>query len=154
MAVPIQTQITRNIVGTLKTVTKQNGYGNTLIVERPNPSLGNRERDSLCIVVPQTPARVGTAPMSHVEWDMPYAIVCIVVESDQSDVTLDERLDSIRADVEKALTYQTHTRGNLAIDTIVDDPDYEIDGLDAHMAYVTVNLHVKFRTLYNDPFNQ
>jgi hypothetical protein len=86
-----------------------------------------------------------------VYWEQPISIVCYVQESDSSDVPLDQRTNTIRADVEKSVMLDPH-RNELAIDTIVDDPEL-LNTAEGFIAGVSVNLLIRYRTLLNDPYS-
>jgi hypothetical protein len=152
---PIQEKIVLDVIDTLKGISTEAGYYNTITsVARPNPALGSIDQDRSLLVVQGQPTRIDDAAQMHSEWDLPISIVCSVIESEHSTTPIDQRLNTLRADVEKALagTRVATSRNGLASDTIVNDPDYSQPSLVAHEGEVTVNVTVKFRTLANDPY--
>lgn len=158
---PVIERIVRNIVETLEGVSDAAGYATTLsAVERPKPALGNRNRDQLAVVVQGKPKQVtadeneGPGAYNFVTWEQPIAVVLTVVESEASDVSIDERLNLIRSDVERAIMIDAH-RGGLALDTRIEDPEYpDPETLQSNQGEVWAIFTVHYRTRYDDPYTQ
>lgn len=155
---PVLERIVQNIVEALENVSTAAAADRSLTVERPKPSLGNRSRDALAVVTMSNPKLVGDpeggAAYLMAEWLQPFGIILTVVESEQSDVSIDERLNVLRSDVEKALLADPH-RGGLAIDTLLGDAFYpEPESLNANVGEVWVLITVHYRTRYDDPYTQ
>lgn len=157
---PILTRIVDDMVETLEGVSAAAGDDRTLTVERPKQSTGNTRRDGLAVVHRGSPKMVDTddpdggSAYNFVTWLQPFAVVLTVVESETSETSVDERLDTIRADVERALL-EDGTRGGLAIDTRLGDPEYpEPDKPNSNVGEVWVVFIVQYRTRYGDPYSQ
>jgi hypothetical protein len=152
---PLRTRIVDDVVSTLQTVLAQTGYYDDLIVEKPSPANGNRVRDNLVVVVGGNQQRVEDEAQNFVGWDLAVHCIATCIQSESSTTGVDERLDIIAADIEKALTQDpSHTRGGLAIDTEAADFDFgEID-LAGSMGQVVVTVMVRMRYLYGDPYSQ
>jgi hypothetical protein len=110
-------------------------------------------RDQLVIVHQGQPAVVADTAQQHKEWLLPIELICVVDEPESSSIAIDERLNSLRADVEKILLVDIQ-RGGYATDTIITDPEYGPTDAGAKSGMVSVNVNVKFRTLYADPYSQ
>lgn len=152
---PIRSRIVDDVVATLETVTSAAANYATLTVEKPNPAVGNRVRDNLVVVVGGNPQRVDDEAEMFVGWDMPVHCVATCIQSETSTIGVDERLDIIAADIEKALTQSgSETRGGLAIDTEIADLDFGDADLTGMMGQVTVTVMVRMRYLYGDPYSQ
>jgi hypothetical protein len=151
--IPVLERLTTNVVDTLRGVQTAAGYGCDLRVERPNPTLGNGQKDGLAVVIQgPTPTRtIDGVPLNLWEWRQEYEVVCFVSQSEQDETPIDTRLNRLWADVVKAIT-QDVNRGGLAIDTVIDDPEFDINGENANAGYVSAKFTVQYRTLYNDPF--
>jgi hypothetical protein len=156
MRLPIIELIIQDIVKQLKGIrTSEDYYNDVSAVERPNPSLGNADKDRRLVVVQGSPARIEDEGAGLSEWELPVIIICTVVESENSTVSIDQRLNTLRSDVEKRLSFEetSRTRGGLAIDTRIVDPDYLPIKPDAHEGTVEVNAIIHYRTADNDPYN-
>ena len=155
MNVSVLENITENIVGQLRTITTANGYANDASgVVRPNPGLGHDMQDNLLVVIVGNAEREWDCPEQYCQWLQEYHILCMVVESETSTTSIDARLNSIRADVESALCLQreSQTRGGLAEDTILQGAEIAHSDVLAHDGVVMVNVAVRYRTQYNNPY--
>lgn len=149
---PIDEQIIQNVVSTIGIVTVTNGFANTITsVERPNPGIGNVGKNLAAVVYQGNPEPIEDSIQTGREWMHPINILITVVESEGSSTPIDQRINSIRADVEKALMADI-TRGGLAIDTLVRAPQLGDILITAHQGEVTVVVDVQYRTLWNDPY--
>ena len=156
MAYPIIELIARNIEETLRGVQTEGAYNNRLKVQRYNRH-GNTIEDSAAIIIQDEPDLVDDgAATGTMEWNQPFAIVLYAAQSEAVDETMsiDQRLNLMRSDVEKALVanHTSRTRGGYAMDTRLQAPnrgDTE-NGLDA----VIVNVTVNYRTDTTDPYTQ
>lgn len=149
MNTPVVELITRDIVRTLAGVTTGAAYANDLHVERYVRG-GNRTRDRLVIIHQDSPSRAEGAPQGWLRWLQPYLIECRIVEYEGSTVAIDERINSIRADVEKALRVDI-TRGNIANDTDIGDPII-VEDPEGQYAGIIVQIVVQYDTLENNPY--
>jgi hypothetical protein len=157
--VSILEQITLDIVATLQSVTVLNGYQNDLSVRRAmqrEPVGGYPDRTA--VVIQGQPTNDADATETVTGWIQPYTIDCYVVEAENSGVSRDTRINSIRADVEKALTLAKASQQRsglsgkpLAIDTKLDDPELFLDG-EGNYAGVGVQVNVQYWTALNDPY--
>ena len=152
---PIIEKIRRDVVATLGTVTRENGYSCDLIVEEANPALGNRVRDNLAVIIQAFPQKVDEEAYNFTGWLVPFEIWVVVVESESSTTSLDHRLNLVWADIVAALCKDdSYTRGNLALDTTVEEPTPTPRELNAHVAEMQVVVHVRYRHLTGNPFAQ
>lgn len=152
MATAIVELIAQNIVTTLQGVTIDNGYENTLIVERRKQAGNDPVRDCLAVVYQGDPQEGDDKPLQRRSWIQPFHVLLCAVESDSSTATIDARLNSLRADVEKALCAAPN-RGGYAVDTHIRTPSIATN---AHgdVQAVVVNVDVEYRTAWNNPYTQ
>lgn len=149
----VEETIDQDLVDTLRGVSSATGYATTLTVEDADPADGNRERDGLCVVVPQDPEPADDGPINQDRFTKPYEITVWVVVPEAFSDTLRTRLARAHADVVKALTYtrQSYTRGARALWTRVDlSARNYAAGQSA--ATVTVTATVYYATAKGDPF--
>jgi hypothetical protein len=150
---PVVENITRDVLATLKTVKRSNGYHQDLDAERGNAELGNRSRDVLAIVTQEESEEETDAPQQYQQFNQIYAIELFVSESESSETTIEDRLNNACHDVIKALTYEraSQARDGWAIDTKFRAIDQElVPG--AKQGTATVRVAVQYRILRNNPF--
>jgi hypothetical protein len=152
MATPIVELIAQNIKTTLDGVTIANGYSNTLIVERRKQNGNEPIRDCLAILFQGDPTADENGPHQRIEWTMPFHVLLCAVLPDTSTTSIDARLNSLRADAEKALVASPN-RGGYAIDTTIRDPQTATNK-NGDVQAVLVTAEVKFRTMRSDPYSQ
>ena len=146
-------QIMVNIVATLKTVTTSNGYSNTLSVSRPNASGTNPVVDMAAVVLQGEATRDFECPQNLMQWEQKVSVVAMIVNPEGSSASLDTRRNSICADIQLALCQpSSFNRGGLAVDTVMEAPEYETLPATASAGAVAVNFTVKYRTQYNQPY--
>jgi uncharacterized protein YuzB (UPF0349 family) len=146
---PIIEFITENIVNALKTVRTANGYLSDLEVEQYNRATGNRTRNQLAVVMQGGCEEVlQDVSDGFKEWMQEYRVGLFILESDTSTRPLDQRLNLIRCDCEKALCID-RSRGGYALDTM----------MRGHLVHedrggVELLIDVWYRHLEDNPFNQ
>lgn len=151
---PISELIAENIVTTVAAITAGANYTNTIAgVDRPNPGLGQAAADRRCLLVQGNPVPVEQRPQMFVEWQHPFQIVAYVTESEDSNTAIDTRLNTIRADIERALMAE-QTRGGYAIRTVIEQPEFGDISTTAREGTVSVNFSVFYRTRWNNPYSQ
>lgn len=146
---PVVERITQNILQTLRGVNPSNGYPVTLDAERAT-RLGQRTRANLC-VLKQDIAVEAQAPHRHLRWWQNYVAVAYVTNSESSTVADEQRINTVRAAIEKALR-QDITRGALAINTTLSPPQNAAP-VDGEFTGITVRFAVLYQTLQDDPFS-
>ena len=151
---PVVELITLDILSTLATITKANGYYNDIgTIERHN-RLGNVPADLKCIVFQEDPTEVQEPALMHKEWNQPYSLVVFVIEPDQSTRPVDMRINLIRADIEMALvTGTSYTRGGYAIDTVIHAPEM-FDDAKGQLSGIVLHCEVHYRTTFDNPSAQ
>lgn len=151
---PISELIALNVQTTVEAIAAGASYTNTIAgVDRPNPSLGQQAADKRCLLVQGNPVQVAERPQMHVEWQHPFQLLAYVCESEASSTAIDTRLNTIRADIERALMVD-QTRGGYATRTVIDQPEFGDISTTAHEGTVSVNFSVFYRTLWNNPYAQ
>lgn len=155
MAFPVNENIAQDVENTLRRVQQKAGYNFDLIVER-SPRKTN-PRDSLALVLQGDPEKLDglTSSVAGGEdgvtyWNMPFEVALFVVDSEKVETPTDQRVNMIRADVEKAIM-EDPTRGGLAEDTVIEAPQHFSTANTAHRGII-VNFHCKFGTAGNDPY--
>ena len=151
---PVNERITQDIVDTLKTIRKVNGYANDVTVERIKKG-GNAPLagQSLAVVRQGSPIRVPEESIGQDWWEQPYFIDCYINPAEDLTEPPDKAMNIFRADVEKALTYQEASlnRGGLAQETIIKSPGYFVMPSSGRFV-VQVNIAVRFATEKNNPY--
>jgi hypothetical protein len=145
---PILELIALDLEQALKQVQTGRGWNSQLIVERAKGS-GNPDQDQLVVIYQDNPTVIGT-PQSHKTWRQPFLLRCVVVESALYDLPLDARINTMRADVEKAVRIDQQ-RGGLANNTIVGDP--QLQPVQPISGFI-VTVDIEYRTLIDDPYRQ
>lgn len=144
MTYPIIEQITQNIVATLESLS-------SVTVARDTVA-GNSPADGKVIVVLGDPTKLDATPTQHISWDQPYALICYVIASETDETPPDQRAMVRRSDIEKALMVDPH-RGGLAVDTFIEAPTLLENDIGL-LGGVVVNITVRYRTRYEDPYQQ
>ena len=153
MPTPILELIAQNVATTLGGITTAGGYENTLTVERAK-RLGNIPGDRR-VVIHQGDARKESPEddsRAHITWNQSFLCTAFAVESEASVTAIDQRINSLRADMEKALMVDP-TRGGYALDTFIEDPiNFSDEG--GGWEGIVVHCVVKYRTLLGNPYSQ
>ena len=155
MATSILEQISANVLTTVASVTIANGYEQTVTAERRQQRYAETAqpiRDKNVVIYQDVPVLDEGVPQGHIGWYQPYWLECYVLEDEGSGTAVDTRVNSIRADVEKALLVDRH-RGTLAVDTDIEAPAAIEDENGATLG-VAVRAVVRYRTLESDPYTQ
>jgi hypothetical protein len=149
----VENLIDQDLIETLAGVSTAAGFSNNFIVEEPDPALGNRERDALCVVGDGDPEPQDDRPINQDRYLKTYTLVFKVIESESSDdAALRGRMAGIYADVVKALTESraSYTRNGQALGTTVGKPTKDLDG-GGNSGDIAVPVSVLFATLHGDP---
>lgn len=149
MPLPILEQIAENVEATLRGIRLAAGYNTDALVER-RLRHGNKIRDNLLVIHQDDPPKQDGPPQQAMEWLQPFQIMCYCIESEDSTIPIDRRLNLIEADVEKAMMVD-YTRGGLAVDTIPRVKAYFTD-TDTGAEGIIYQFDVQYRTAYGDPF--
>lgn len=149
---PLVERIARNLLDTVKGIKTVAGYHNTVTALR-REQFGRYSQDRLVVLTQGDAERQLTAPHNgFAVWHQEFVFGCIVVEPEDG-YPLDQRINSIRADVEKAVMIDPH-RGKLAIDTWPNGAAPFLDETGAAIAGIDVSVTVKYRTTLTDPNTQ
>lgn len=150
LTVPILERIARNIEQTLKEVRVSGGYFNDLIVERRR-GRGNTVRDRLA-VLHQGNAQTEEGPSNYRTWLQEFWVEVFVCQSETATAPTDEVINTIRADVERALMVDPRRGENQVHDTIIRSA-LNFETVDGSAEGVTVAFDVRYRTNIDDPYN-
>ena len=150
MSIPILEEIAVNLLDTINAITVANGWNQTLTAIRPKRvNLIDEITKDLTVIIQQENPAKGQETNSTIEWDQPFALQAIVIDSDAATETIDTRLNTIMADIEKKVN-EDITRGGYARDQRMADP--VIFG-GPKFTGIAVNIVVTYRTVYGDPFS-
>jgi hypothetical protein len=155
MAVSILEQIADDLLVTIAGVNIAAGYNNTLTVERAKQRYNfddGPNRDNHVVIHQEDPASMESAALNHASWMQPFWCIAYVLEPEESGVAIDTRINSTRADMEKALMVDP-TRNSKAADTIIEDPVF-VYGSAGELTAVAVRPMIHYRTLIGDPYTQ
>lgn len=153
MTVPIIENIAANIVTTINGVTETNGYNQDIVVKRPSRVDYESEAaaDDLTGKIYQGKRERLTGEMNSYTWRQPFTIVVYALNDDGSAVTIDTRLNTICADMEKALRVDI-TRGGYAYGgTDIGEPEVLVAD-DGSISAVILPITVDYRVLKSDPY--
>jgi len=149
-AYPVVELIAQNVEAELRKVRVVGGYLNDAEVERAKRT--TRPRDRLCVIHQLDPIEGDTTQGQNgsIEWYQPFEVHCYIVESETSEIPLDQRLNTIGTDVQRAIMEDPH-RGDLAHDTLLDEPENFIDAAGHQFEGVIVKFRCRYRTSLSDP---
>lgn len=154
MTTPISEFIAANMLTTVNGVTVANGYNQNIVVKRP----GRIDYDTgtpknLLGLVYQTD-RVRISPAAHhvYFWRQSFHIEIFALADDRSAVTIDTALNTIAADIEKAVRVDI-TRGGYAEQTHLDAVVFG-DTDDGTITAVQITVSVDYKVLKTDPFTK
>lgn len=119
MADSIRERIRDNILTTLAGISTSSGYANTVTVEARR-QWGNDPADRKLVVYQAEGSEMDVAQQNNraKQWSQRFAVECYALESETSTTAIDDRINTLLADVEKALMVD-YGRGGLAIDTSI-----------------------------------
>lgn len=93
-------------------------------------------------------------PLQHIGWNQPFFIDAYVVQADDSTTAIDAAVNSLRADIEKAVMqdpYRQVSGTRYAVDTYIRDPQRFVTDNGAAEG-ITIQIDVHYRTLYTNPY--
>lgn len=140
---PILERIAANIVQTLSGVSTSNGY--QLDFQAAERRRDNNEFADLKPIVAISSASAETQTNSHETWIQQFEVLVTVVDPEaatEADLTADERMVMVWADVKKALAVDK-TRGGLAHWT-------EVTGYEIVAPHIIIEVAVQYETLIDD----
>lgn len=156
MSNPIVELISDDIYDAINEITVANGFNQTLIAYRPKrDDIGDVVPEDLKVLVIQGDEEDGEITMQvgmWKEWQQPYVIMALVIDSDSSTDPIDTRKNQVRADIQKKLMVDP-SRGGYAIDTTI-LPSESIPENDKGWTGINVYVVVKYRTKIDDPYTQ
>lgn len=153
MKYPTIELITRNVLTTLQAV-RRPAYNVDLLPTR-KIKRGVVPDDMTCFVVQESPDKVGddgeSEALGLIGFRQHYTFETWIINSENSEQPIDERINLARSDIEKALMADP-TRGGLAIDTTIETPEL-FDDVKGAFAGIRVRASVYYRTLIDDPYS-
>jgi len=152
MSTPIIENIAENIKTAINEITVANGYNQTLTCIRPRRNdFSDVSPDDLVVLLVQEGEEKDPTVISAETWMQTFSAMAMVIDSDKATVSIDTRINQVRADITKKLMVDAK-RGNYAIDTIMLGSDKFDDG--EGFTGIAVKFAVKYRTKYEDPYTQ
>jgi hypothetical protein len=149
MPTPIIEQIAAEIKTTLDGLATSGG---NLDAIRPSKvDLLSGWGDLTCLVNQAEAARLDGATMTAA-WMQSFLLVAIVIDSDKVDTSIDTRLNTVRADIEKQLMVDL-TRGGLAKNTTVEEAT-PFEGEPGEATGIAIKITVHYATADNDPYTK
>lgn len=143
-------QILDNMVETLSRVRLVDGYFNDFIAVREE-QFGNSPRDGLVVVVAGDPIPE-PPPFGFEQFLRPVGVICYAIEPEDSVRNISTRLESMAADVRKALSIDLHRGGN-AMNTKLDIAQARDEFFKTESPYsVLVKPHIQYRHLRGNPY--
>jgi len=163
MAEPIIERIVEEIAARIDEITAAAGFHYDLEAVRPTRheivSVAEgayvAPKDGTTMVIQDDPELAEGEELAgspaKLEWILPVHLMIFAIESDDSRIPIDRRLNRMRSDVEKKLR-EDPTRGGLAVDTRIRSP-YEFPQ-SAQQTGVVCVVNIHFRTSEDDPYAQ
>ena len=151
MPAPVIEQIAANVLTTLAGVTTVAGYSVTLAPERRKKA-GNTPAHLKCVIfqgAPITDQLTTGAPAGLIYRRTPFVLQVWVIDSEDSSTAIDEKINYVIADIEKALMADPH-RNALAHDTILGEPEIFDEGENGYSG-VLIPFEVQHGHLFSDP---
>lgn len=153
MAYPIVEQIAQAAKTQLETVTIAHGYQQDVTVVRPTRTGGFVPSHLQIVLTQEDPTLLGDleGANSMKEWRQPFVANCLVRTSDANTEAVDTMVNTLRADVEKALMSSESWWSGLATDCRVLAPE-QIITTDAEYEGVAIRFELDYRTDRDDPY--
>ncbi len=156
MAYPVVELVAQAMKAQLETIKISNGYENDVnrVVRPRRTSEGNKPQPLDIWMLQDDPERDEDNDLAGnpagIGWITPYALDCVIRQSEKSNLPMDQVINSFVADVQKALMVDI-TWGGLATDTRLRAPEFASS--ESVFEGVTVWVEVLIRVEENNPFN-
>jgi hypothetical protein len=149
---PALERVTQNVVDAVRSVTRNAGGFIDLIVERPNPTNGQKIQDGFAVVIQGDPTEI-TEGVSSVfqRWAQPYQVQLYAIQSQDDATPVDARLNRMIADVVAAVTFDIR-RGGIAMNTEANAPEFDIRDVNATGGMAIAKFTVTYETYRNNFF--
>lgn len=153
MSTPIVEHIAANIKTAVDTITVSNGFNQDLVAVRPkrNDFSDILPEDGKVLIWQGDEERPEEAVISAETWIQPFALMAIVLDSDDAETSIDTRLNQVRADIQKKLKEDIR-RGGYAFDTEF-LPSAKFDDGEGFSG-IAVNIAVYYRVKEDDPYTK
>lgn len=162
MAEPIVEQIAQWLETTLAEVTTANGYQQDLAVVRPEDPWDESTAitDLTTILGQDDPERMAPRSTAGIRWRQPFIIVTFFAGRGGTGLSLDTRINRVRADIEKRLGVEL-AKGhgpNLLCSALADDMEIlpatvGVDP-DAKLTILMCAVAISYRVSATDPYSQ
>lgn len=153
MTNPIVELIAQDIEARINEITTGNGFNQNLVALRPMRVDFKDVAPTNGYVLIKQADEEEPEDQAHMtkEWEQPFVLMAIVLQSDTASTSIDQKLNQVRADIQKKLTEDT-TRGGNAIDTVI-LPSAEFDDGEGFTG-IAVRVVVRYRVKINDPYTK
>lgn len=153
MSTPVIEAIAVNIETAVNAITVANGFNQDLSAIRPKrvDFIDVAPKDLTVLIKQADEEQAKAQAVTTQEWEQPFVIMAIVLDSDDAATSIDTRINQVRADIQKKLMADP-TRGGNAIDTII-LPSAEFDDGEGFTG-IAVRIAVKYRTQITDPYTK
>lgn len=151
MTKPVIENIADNVLDTINGITIANGYNyNLSAVRKRRIDFEDEAWDDLSCLILQTKVNELDSGYSTKEWEQFFEVFVFAQDPDDSDISIDTKLNQIRSDIEKAIMTDT-TRGGFAIDTMIHGAVFDDDN---GYSAVAVSFSVHYRVNELNPYTQ
>jgi hypothetical protein len=146
-------QIAEAVAGVVDTVTVANGYSQDLSALRPrrNDWADIAPVDGRVLVWQDDDEPLDASAITTTEFAQAFSLICMVLDGDAADTSIDTRLNAVKSDLRKAFAAD-HTLGGLALDVVPGGSSKFDDG--QGFTGITVTFVVRYRTAEDDPYTQ
>lgn len=149
MATPIIEYIAANIQTTLDGLATSGGKITAIRPKRIDFQTPWGDRTLLITQIGSVPAEV---PYGGKSWVQTFMLTVFVIDSDTETDSIDTRLNTVRADIEKQLMVDD-TRGGYAYETTIGE-SVPFDDDDGTLTGIAMTIEVSYRTELTDPYTQ
>ena len=151
MADPIVEQIAAEIATRIAEVTETNGFEQDLVPIRPEKvDYHDQAPVEYSVLINQGDEdKAERQANTLIEWNQPFALQAIVLDSDGTSGSVDTKRNRVRADIQKKLM-EDPTRNSLARDTVIEPSTLFNDG--EGFCGIQINIVVRYRTQIDDPY--
>jgi len=150
MSIAVIERIALALFNMINEITTVNHFNQNLSAVRPKRLHleGDVNSDNM-VIIEQENASLMDQTDETITWRQQFTLQALVIDSDKATDPIDNRLNTVRADIEKKLA-QNRTCGGLAEGILFRDSEKFIS--DPQVAGIAVNIDVIYTTAYDDPY--
>lgn len=142
-------QIAQYLYALVALVTQAEGYSENLTALRPKRvHFWDELTSDKTVLITQGSPTITDQSHATIDWEQPFSLQVILIDSDAATASIETRLNNIRSDIEKKLR-EDITLNNLAYNLEIKPCDYYSGDT---FTGIGVNIAVSYRTSINNPY--